>query len=491
MRGTSKPKVWLTYALTVLLPRLTGMTDAAGSDLDRVRHFLVRLETLVLRLLRAKFQGPKSVWQLQLDLLSLQRDIQAAIRERKSIRRGSDAQTNELDALRWALWHSRRFGDALAWSVIGGDRRFIYPLAHNQPAPVLAKGPTSDGLVAVAVEMANRGLGFPLIHDVTHLLRVGDLSLVAPGEAPRLVEVKTKVRGRSRTSGGKEQVEYQVSAVWAEGLGAAPAPDHDASDAPRPDSAVIPWSARLRRQLGRMTKARIEALAEPNVPTEFEGQRILTAIREGEGRRSRWDVVRRVIRRAKRTGYASESVDQAFLYAAIFDPRGLRKNRLETSVSELPKDLVDSGIFFHERERNSLIVNTVPHPSRRPQLFLPYFLYSIPRTAVLDMLHGRLILLNLLNPGRVAEALENEGFSVEVASEQKNITKDPLTVSAQFSDDEGNLYRVEMHQLQLHLDEMVMEFLPLAYLTDVANAMKDAVRQAALHDARSQPSEVE
>jgi hypothetical protein len=53
-------------------------TDSESSD-QITRPFLCRIEKLVLTLLGARFVSQQALWQFQLDLLHLQRDIQSAI----------------------------------------------------------------------------------------------------------------------------------------------------------------------------------------------------------------------------------------------------------------------------------------------------------------------------------------------------------------------------------------------------------------------------
>jgi hypothetical protein len=335
--------------------------------------------------------------------------------------------------------------------------------------------------VAAAEALSNQGFGFPLLHDITDLLRIGDLSLITFDSAPRLVEVKTKLIGEW-PEGGAKRVSYQISAVWPESL----APDEQAKL--RNVSGSIPAKGRTRpkpgkrldRQMRRMTKAHLWGSVEPDLPQEFEGERIIAARGQATDRPSRWPLIRKLIREARRTTYASAAVDDAFLYVALYDAEGLAKDRMAHAMDSLPKDLVSSGIFLEDRSRNSLLTNFVPHAeSGSPQLFLPYYLYPLPRRAISDILHGRLLLMNLMNPGRVAEALESEGFSVRPAEGQKGFSSDPFVVTTEFSDDQGTSYQGQMQNLRMHLDEMVMEFLPLTYLVDVARTMHQAMQRAA------------
>ena len=72
-----------------------------------------------------------------------------------------------------------------------------------------------------------------------------------------------------------------------------------------------------------------------------------------------WEIAAEVAQRAKERGYASKPVDGAFLYAAVHSS-GLfsypwKYNIDATPLSaNLPNDLVRSGIFLDDRDRNGL-----------------------------------------------------------------------------------------------------------------------------------------
>jgi hypothetical protein len=93
--------------------------------------------------------------------------------------------SSEVPALRQTLWHARRFGDALAWVLLHGDRSIILPLAENQRVPVPPDDERWQGVLALAFSMAKAGYGFPLLHDMTDILRIGDIPFVRPGKPPR------------------------------------------------------------------------------------------------------------------------------------------------------------------------------------------------------------------------------------------------------------------------------------------------------------------
>ncbi|TMC47604.1 MAG: hypothetical protein E6J14_15245 [Chloroflexi bacterium] len=123
--------------------------------------------------------------------------------------------------------------------------------------------------------------------------------------------------------------------------------------------------------------------------------------------------------------------------------------------------------------RNALVIDSIP-PSgvKAAELHLPYLLLPLPRRAILDLIAERLEVIVLWNPARVAQALEQEGFSVEFRSRAG--TSPAMIVAWKDSDVEGRQLQGEVHDLDRHLREMIMELLPLTYLLDIVKAMRVA-----------------
>ncbi len=110
------------------------MSDLSQTTERAAKRYIRRLDRLVVTLLGLRFTSPDGIWTLQLDLRSLQRDIQAEIAAIKRQRRSAD-RTEALERLHEVLWHARRFGDALAWLLLQGDRQLIYPWRRTSESP--------------------------------------------------------------------------------------------------------------------------------------------------------------------------------------------------------------------------------------------------------------------------------------------------------------------------------------------------------------------
>jgi hypothetical protein len=431
------------------------------------RPFATRLERMVTGLLRRPpNMTAAQLWKLQVDLLQLQRELQAKVVSGKARARRDSSLRPTLQELRDTLWHARRLGDALAWLLLGLDAREIYPLAENEKAPIPTLDNGSRGVLAAAETLSANAFGFPLLHDVTDVLRVGDITFIRPDKRPRTVEVKTKLLS-DKADGDGRNLEYRVVAVW-------PSDGQDEMAARSPGHGLASQLTRARdlRQLGRLTKARSRSTATPGVVLEANHRAIVLGLHESAAIASNWHVLRRVIRESRRVGHSSAVVDNAFIYLAVYDRHGVSQD----SIDAIPSDILKPGVI---RGDSRPWINVIPYPSRRgPQLFLPYFLYGLPRRAIVDILRGRLVLVNVMDLTRAAEAIEGLGFKVRLARTKAELDRDPIVVSRVWVDDIGLEWRQELHRLHLHMYETVMEFRPLAYLTSIVTEMVDALPMA-------------
>ena len=452
--------------------------------------FKGRLEKLVVVLLARRFKTLNDLWNIELELLALQRDIQAALTRRKSGPRLS--LKRDLDALREALWHAKRFGDAFAWILFRNQRRSIYPLGENARVPVPPEGHSAQGIAAIAAELMGKGY-LPFLHDITDVLRVGDITLFRPDETPLTVEVKTSLVSSEPARAGGTTHTYRVVATWpADGpLPVALQGDLRPGPAPFPASAAG-RSDRFRRQLSRMTKAKLLSsaeLGEDGKLLHIDGRPTLLAEARGAAGQSHWPLIRGLVRAARKTGFASGVAEEAVVYAAFYRKEAFDDPDTIAHLPELPKVLIASGILFEGdlRDKNSLIVSVLPDwHGAGPHLYMPYYLYALPRYAVVDLLHGRLILVSLLNLGRVAVALEEAGYRVELPTKDRDYARSPLRV---FTETEvgSTRFRVELGGLHLPLTEMIMEARSPEYFVQWVRAAAQAAIAHAPNVAEDPP----
>lgn len=467
-------------------PESSAATSAA-------RPFLRRLERLVLTLLGMKVDGADGLYKLQTDLLALQRDVQQAITAAKATPR-SKAKSETLEVLRAALWETRRFGDAIAWVFLHMERQVIYPLADNNRVAVPPADDIWKGFETVVRHIGAQGLGFPLLHDVTDTLRVGDVTFIKPGEPPATAEVKTRIVESEQTDEGRK-ITYQVTAVWTgedppERVKAASSRPGEVPEnsqpppAPSPVGRQRPIKPQFGRQLQRMRKADMLRVADDGQITEHEdGRASITVMAPAYQGESHWKVLRRLAREARRDGYATATVEDAIMYVGMHRPDGFTTDDDMAPFSRAPSDLLASGILWTdpaERHRNGLAIFQIPEAWRRvsgPQLYMPYFLYPLQRWAILDLLHGRLVIMAVLNPGRLAAAVEAKGLEIELPQTERDWLQSPLTAFTPVELPDGSKYRVGVSGLHMPLMEMIQEAKPLDYFATHADAMANAAKQ--------------
>lgn len=437
-----------------------------------MRDYRRRIEQLVRVLLGTKFSDAGEIWEFQIRLLELQRDVQGSIRKAK---RQVPPDRGELDELRSIRWHARRLGDALAWILLDLDRQLIHPLARNERVPVPQDDHGHRGVQAIAAALSGPEWGFPLMHDVTDCLRIGDITFIKPERSTTTVEAKTRLVAQDELDDGSVSHEYEVSIVSPSALPDVPPVDSKSrQNASTRRNSVS--DERMERQMRRLHVARSHQTADAGKVHQIDGSPVLS-VRTQEPSSDHADALRRVVRRARRSGYGAESVDNAFFYVAVYDAEGFDSERLTWILESIPADLVSSGVLFEEeRSRNSLVVFSVPsHEGRGPQLFLPYYLLPLPTSSIVDILQGRMMILNIVNAGRVVEALESAGFEVRHPSGHNDLAEGSMVVGTEIEDADGARYRAELHNLKMHLDEMTMEFRSLGHIVDVAHAFRDSI----------------
>jgi hypothetical protein len=421
-----------------------------------------RLDRLVMRLLAKRIRSPRGFWRFELDLLKLQRDIQAGVTRAKAS--GTRQGRHEAKQLQETLWHAKRLGDSLAWMLFGPDRRSVDFLSDNEPVPVPPEGDGPRGMVAAAQAMYPE-YGLPLLHDITDLLRIGDVTFFRPDKRPLTVEMKTALLD-SKTNGRVRKINYRVTAIWP------------ASDQP-PKEVLVPEKLRARqpalaskrfeRQLKRMSTAHALVSAEVGKATIIDGGPALIVKAQGTSEPSHWSLIRHLVRVAKRTGYASGVADGTTLYILLYDPEGLSVKKLPTDRTTY--DMANSGILLPDTSRNVINIYSLPDSrGRAPHRYTPYYLYPLPRTAVLDMLNGRLGIMSVVNLGRVANALEEAGFKVG------DLDGPNLKVFCDVATSRGK-YRVGLPVMNMAIRETIMEAMPLSHLVAIGKATLDGITE--------------
>jgi hypothetical protein len=227
-----------------------------------------------------------------------------------------------------------------------------------------------------------------------------------------------------------------------------------------------------------MERARARQAAVDNAVVEIPGEPPLLSAQVESIGDGHWKSLRRIIREARKNGYASTSVEDAMLYAAFYNKAGLTEEEIKRP--DLARDLVESGILsIANAERNAVIINQIPDERGRGYVtFLPIYLYPIQRGALWDLLHGRLVIVVMVNPARVMEALEADGFRINEKKERGRPPHESFVISCELRAPNGDKLWMEMHNFSTHIWETVHEFKSVQYIVEVARAARDAAQKA-------------
>lgn len=391
--------------------------DADERELSR---FARRIEQLAARATANKLftaaQDFDHLHSLQRDIFNLQMDLQRAIAAVKQRNRSSEAYLH-LGALRNRRWLARRLGDAVAWNVLLLNRQVIGSLSSNSVTPI----PTSwsDGHRAVfefAEKSTSREWGIPIIHDITSVLRVGDVTFMLPSETGaaldatfRTVELKTTRLSERRTDDGRTAIEVQVTVIGNEPLPfpeRPPAEAHSGSDGVqvrRPDR-------RIERQLERMDIA----IAKKNAPMHRYakiGDEYQFSVQLEKEEQPHWAELRRAIRTARRDGFAYFELGGFVGYSLVYNAHGVTEEDIK--ASPLPRHV--TGLMHEEtRDRNSITVSHLPDKDddRWSAEVLPFYLWDVPQRAIRDIIRNRLVIVGTYNSGWMEKLLKDAGLSV-------------------------------------------------------------------------------
>jgi hypothetical protein len=312
-------------------------------------------------------------------------------------------------------------------------------------------------MLLAAGYLARQGWRFPLIHDITDCLRIGDVTFVRVHEdserSYNTVEVKTSARLKRRLeTENLAEYEYRMQVLSAVPSDDAPMDRVTLEGAEFESvisSPVRPVGRRVGRQAKRMSTALVHQTAGLDVLIEEDGEvsALWTAVKAPVT--THWKSLQRVVRKARRNGYASECVDDTFLYAAFCSAEGLSPDSMDHS--RLQEDLSNPALLVEEGTRGIVLSIALIPPIEQAsaQLFRPFYLYPIPRSSICDLLRGRMIILVCFNESRLVESLEEAGFTVDFNSKVK---RSPLIVTGSVITSSGAEYRVQPADPRYYLE---------------------------------------
>ncbi|WP_343907287.1 hypothetical protein [Nocardioides aquiterrae] len=437
-------------------------------------HRQIRL--IANRLLSKRFESANDLWKLQVDLLKIQRDIQGAISEAKA-ESARNIDRKRLEELRDARWHARHFGDALAWLVLGQDRQLISSLSENSRVPISEDGDGSVGMLAMAEALSRQGWGFPILHDITDTLRIGDITFARPRQTPSHVtaEIKTQVIDTVPADPtGRKKKTYQSQVLTMVGIDPQTGEAIAELQVPPPPPPSPPRS-RLERQAVRMREAVIKGSAGHGIITDT--QEPILNMHVETAATDHWPVVRRLIREAHRTNFASQCVDKAFLYIVVYEEGGWSKETF--ADSRFLQDVKETEFLQNQnKDETSVVVHTIPRAKgTEAEIALPYFLFPISRRAVFEILNHELALVVLVNQGHICDALRASGMEIEVRPQVDGPGE--IVIIDRFESPTGVPLVGEVHTMWHTIRDAVREFRSVPYLLDIVAGMVEGMREHA------------
>lgn len=108
----------------------------------------------------------------------------------------------------------RAVGDALAWRASGYDRKYVIALSSNASPGAMAGKTGLPAELGAATELRKSG-SFPLLHDLTNCLRIGDITEFKPDGSKLLYEIKSSPTAKAGPQ--RRRMKAAVEAVMTGG----------------------------------------------------------------------------------------------------------------------------------------------------------------------------------------------------------------------------------------------------------------------------------
>lgn len=488
------------------------------SSLELHHRLLSKIEGLARRVLEGNIRSAQDGWQFEVDLVRFQLEQQRAIADENAARREVNASMRKISSARLEDWKaqlqqcqdelrligerivmydhayhvSRKLGDALAWILL--DWTKIVPLMQAPSVPTadghrVPEGHGLQGMLAVAELLYNIGIGFPLLHDITDSLRVGDITFVTRDCDPLTIEVKTHFK-RSEgdrvvlgieiyTAGPSERDERwdAINARLPQEVTVSPDVEADAHTTSL--SSKLP-EERLVRQLDGIGRAAAWQTAQPGQHFKL-GERMEGVVLRLFSDKSvhHYDVVLELATKAKAAGFAGCVVDDAFVYAAVYRDSQLWSHDVDQTIigTEIGAYLRSSNsIYLPEAEKNRLWVHDAYNA---PPFVRPFFLYPLPPDLIVDMMWGRLRIFVCVNLGKLVAALRTVGLDADLPPNEEEFHRTFLPVSTEIHLLDNKRLGTRFHNLYYFGAQIMHEFLSLqGFVEQVSHLANTVVERA-------------
>jgi hypothetical protein len=378
------------------------------------------LEAMVRLVFEDRFASVQDLWQIQRDLLTFQISLQDQIHSEGVLQREVNAEIRSIVSQKPAGWKaknhesyktierirkrtevckhihkiSRQFGDALAYLFLKGDEKLITSLTMNQPVGFTSDRHALTGVLSIAEVFAKAGAGFPVIHDMTNILRVGDITFVAGDDEPLTVEVKTHLKGQV---GDVLQLNVEVHTVtknpdrWDKFNINIPKSDAEnvSGTTQNPEIRYRP-KPRLERQISRMKNARVWSEAELGKPIDIPGYKGFVIAVDLEKDSYHHDVVHELAVQAREKGHAERVTDDGLLYVAIYIDEPTDYGwPFSLEMPDVPeKTSLVAGLNAKSKIMSGHTWSHITDDT--PPFVKPFFFYPLPSDLIIDVMWGRL-----------------------------------------------------------------------------------------------------
>jgi hypothetical protein len=491
-------------------------------SIDLYTLLLESLEDLARRILEGKLHSVQDMWQFEIDLVRFQLEQQRAMNVEEERKDEVNARLEEVCRAKESGWeilrqqcqdeleHSkkrfsiyshahaiaRKLGDTLAWLFFDNLQITSRSRDSSMPSPHVHKVPEGHGLqgiLAIAEMLCKAGAGLPILHDITSCLRTGDITFYSPGDDPLTIEVKTRLKGYQGdrmiletkiycASTPAEDAKWNALAALVPQEISRPQNMQDVTVVDPAFQQPLAMKEKLKRQLGRMAKATALQVVRDGGLLRL-GERELAIVKNHNSEQSmhHYDILQELTRDAKSKGFACRSVDDAFVYIAMYRESPL--NLLESQQIVLEQWMIEDyqhagiSIAFPEADKNFIFPGAGIFKS--PSFVPPFFLYPLPPDIIIDLMWKRLEVVVLINLGKLVAVLQSVGLNARLPKNTQEFEELFLPLSTEILLPDGRKIHGQFVNLQYYGEQIAHEFLSLQGFVDRISAMAEVTVEQA------------
>lgn len=286
----------------------------------------------------------------------------------------------ECDVAERIVRQLRTVGDALAWRVFHFDRRAIIALSQNSPpGPFVGKTGLDYELGAIQSRYRSRG-NFTLLHDLTSVVRIGDVTECHANGYRELDEIKSNAGASAHAKRHRQMRRAQQAIASIVEGGPLPIAPND----PAPATQHL-WLTQVRY---RSDSNRIGDLAESA---------------------------------AKGAGWAVQSIGQGRVLAFMDIASAARAPDAEKTWEAFARRRAQA-IDRVGRDRQHLLRATSADTASRQASIAPYSIFRLPADLRAKLICDHAVVETYVAADRLCAALQGEGCHVELLLPKSNST---------------------------------------------------------------------